>query len=259
MQSNAIVTGAGRHNGIGAQICRTLAQKNVNIYFTSFDKYDTNVGGIQKSEYEQTLKECRAFGVKAFYETFDLTERTNIITLFDNAIKKMGSVEILINCICCHEFDSFLEVNEMQINTNFNVNAKAVFFLCQEFYKRFSGASGRIINLSSTQNLEPLCNEIAYAISKATVPVIVSTLAPIMATKGITINAVNPGATEIGDISECNINLYQQSNYFNRLGTPEDAANLVCFLASNEGQWITGQTINSEGGIFRGITNILQS
>lgn len=103
-----------------------------------------------------------------------------------------------------------------------------------------------------------MCNEISYAISKATVPVIVSTLAPIMATKGITINAINPGATEIGDLSDRNINLYQQGNYFKRLGTPKDAANLVCFLISNEGQWITGQTINSEGGIFRGITNIVQ-
>lgn len=259
MQLNAIITGAGRHNGIGAQICRALAQKKINIYFTTFDEYDINMGNIQKSEYEQTLKECRAFGVKAFYETFDLTECTNITILFDHAIEKMGSVEILINCICYHEFDALLDITEIQMNTNLDVNVKSVFFLCQEFYKRFNGVNGRIINLSSTQNLEPLYNEISYAISKATIPVIVSTLAPIMATKGITINAVNPGATEIGDLSDRNINFYQKSNYFKRLGTPEDAANLVYFLASNEGKWITGQTINSEGGIFRGITNIVQS
>lgn len=133
MKTNAIITGAGRHNGIGAQICRTLAQKNVNIYFTSFDEYDTNLGGIQRIEYEQTLEECRAFGVKAFYEIFDLSERANITTLFDNAIERMGSVEILINCMCCHEFDSLLNITEMQMNTNLDVNAKAIFFFVRNF------------------------------------------------------------------------------------------------------------------------------
>ena len=137
-----------------------------------------------------------------------------------------------------------------------SVNAIAVFLLCKEFYSRYIGNSGRIINLSSTQSLEPLSTEIAYAISKATIPVIVSTLAPIMATKGITINAVNPGATEIGDINDRNISIYQHLNQFGRLGTPEDAANIVCFLVGDEGKWITGQTINSEGALFRGIAQI---
>ena len=158
--------------------------------------------------------------------------------------------------MCFHRIDSITEASESHVEGNLGVNAKAVFLLCQEFYKRFSGINGRIVNFSSTQNLEPLPTEIAYAISKATVPVIVFTLATIMATKGITINAVNSGATEIGDAFDRNISLYQEFNKLGRLGSPEDAANIVCFLVSEEGKWITGQIINSEGGLFRGIMKL---
>ena len=253
---NAIITGAGRNKGIGAQICRSLAQKGINIYFTTFNEYDSKIANIKDSEYQQTLEECRALGVDAHYRIFDLSKKSNVIDLFDNAITKLGSVEILINCLCYHNFDSLTEISESQLEANLAVNSKSIFLLCQEFYKRFNGKIGRIVNFSSTQNLEPLSTEIAYAISKATVPIIVSTLAPIMASKGITINAINPGATETGNSFDRNINLYKEFNQFGRLGIPEDSANVVCFLISDEGKWITGQTINSEGGLFRGITNI---
>lgn len=69
--------------------------------------------------------------------------------------------------------------------------------LCREFYVKFNSCDGRIINFSLIQNLEALITEISYAISKASVPVIVSTIAPIMAEKGIAINAINPGAAKI--------------------------------------------------------------
>ncbi|MDR0743864.1 MAG: SDR family oxidoreductase, partial [Tannerella sp.] len=252
MEKNAIITGAGRHKGIGAQVCRALARKGINIYFTTFDEYDCTVGGIKSSEYQQTLEECRAFGVKAYYAAFDLRNQKDVTALFDDAINKLGTVDILINCLCYHKFDSFNSISEPQIEINLDVNIKSVFLLCQEFYRRYTGNSGRIVNFSSTQNLEPLPTEIAYAISKAVAPVVVSTLAPIMASKGITINAVNPGPTDTGYMNDSDINYYCKYNQFGRLGTPEDAANIVCFLVSDEGGWITGQTINSEGGLFRG-------
>jgi len=125
--------------------------------------------------------------------------------------------------------------------------------LCKEFYAQSSGDVQSIVCLSSTQNMEALTQEVSYAISKASVPIIVSTLAPVMAKKRITINAVNPGATEIGDKTKNNIGVNIEENIFGRLGLPQDTANIVSFLVSDEGRWITGQTINSEGGLFRGI------
>lgn len=250
---NAIVTGAGRNTGIGAEVCRTLAKNGINVYFTSYDYYDMTVADISQEDYKKTLNECKEYGVNTFFAIYNLTKNKEIVRLFDEAESKMGNVDILVNCSCYHIHDDILKVSEEMLNDNFSINAKSVMLLCREFYSRFLGKDGRIINFSSTQSLEALTTEISYAISKASVPVIVSTLAPIMASKGITINAVNPGATDVGDIHDNNMHEYLGSNKFSRLGLPSDAANLVQFLVSDAGKWITGQTINSEGAICRGL------
>ncbi len=250
---NAIVTGAGRNAGIGAEVCRTLAKNGINVYFTSYDYYDMKVADIPKEDYKKTLNKCKEYGVNVFFAVHNLTKNNEIVRLFDEAESKMGKVDILVNCSCYHIHDDISKVSEVLLDDNFSINAKSVMLLCREFYLRFLGKEGRIINFSSTQNLEALTTEISYAISKASVPVIVSTLAPIMASKGITINAVNPGATDVGDIHDNNIHEYLRSNKFSRLGLPSDAANLVQFLVSDAGKWITGQTINSEGAICRGL------
>lgn len=250
---NAIVTGAGRNAGIGAEVCRTLAKNGINVYFTSYDYYDMTVADIPQEDYKKTLNECKEYGVNTFFAIHNLIKNNEVVRLFDEAESKMGNIDILVNCSCYHIHDDILKVSEEMLDNNFSINAKSVMLLCREFYSRFLGKDGRIINFSSTQSLEALTTEISYAISKASVPVIVSTLAPIMASKGITINAVNPGATDVGDIHDNNIHEYLGSNKFSRLGLPSDAANLVQFLVSDAGKWITGQTINSEGAICRGL------
>ena len=183
-----------------------------------------------------------------------MSSQRSVISLFDDANKVLGDIDVLVTCHCCHAFDSFGSIKEEDFDCNLSVNTKATFMLCQEFYNRFNNQSGRIVNISSTQALEPLTSEVSYAITKSTIPVLVSTLAPIMAKKNITINSVNPGPTDVGDDShnEFNdINIYKEKNLFGRAGKPEDVANLVSFLISEKGSWITGQTINSEGGLFR--------
>ena len=251
---NAIVTGAGRNKGIGAEICRVFAKNGINIYFTSFDFYDDTIGNISRRDYTKTLEECSSYGVNVYFDLFDLTSQANIKKLFSDAEDKLGNIDILVNCACYHVFDSLETISEELIEKNLLVNSKSILLLCKEFYTRYSGNNGRIINFSSTQNIEPLTTEISYAISKATIPVITTTLSPKTAKKGITINSINPGATDIGDKNDYNNYLYKKNNLFGRLGTPEDAANLVCFLISDKGKWITGQTLHSEGAIVRGIT-----
>lgn len=250
---NAIITGAGRNSGIGAQICRVFAEKGINLYFTTYDKYDLEVCGILEEEYEKTCSECINLGANVFWGIFDLSTSEGIRELFDDATMKLGHIDILINCLCYHVSDVFGQIKAEDLVKNFEVNTKAVFMLCQEFYVRFSGKEGSIVNLSSTQNIEPLPYEISYALSKASIPVMVNTLAQEMAKKNVNINAVNPGATEIGDSKDINLEDYRMANPFGRISSPQDAANIVWFLVSHEGHWITGQTINSEGGVYRGV------
>lgn len=248
---NAIVTGAGRNKGIGAEICRRFSNEGINVFFTSYNEYDKIIGGILPHEYQLTLDQCNRNGVNAFFTSFDLSNSDNVKELFNEAISKLGNIDILVNCACYHIFDEFESISNRMLDLCFSTNSKIPFLLSQEFYLRHSSSWGSIVNLSSTQNNEALVNEISYAISKASVPNITTTLAPIMAKKRITINSVNPGATDIGDEKDKNINLYLKNNVFGRLGKPKDVANLVYFLVSSEGQWITGQNIDSEGAVFR--------
>lgn len=250
---NAIITGAGRNTGIGAQICRSFAEKGINVYFTTYDKYDLEICGTSARDYEKTLAECQKAGVNVFFGIYDLTTSMGIKSLFDDATSKLGNIDILVNCLCYHTSDALGQIEAEILSKNLDVNTKAVFLLCQEFYLRFSGNEGSIINLSSTQNMEPLLHEISYALSKAAAPVLANTLAHEMAKKNISINSVNPGPTEIGDKKDINLEYYKMLNPFGRLSSPQDTANIVLFLVSHEGHWITGQTINSEGGIYRGL------
>ena len=253
---NAIITGVGRRFGIGAGIARMLAKMKTNVFLTSFKDYDIQQGLIDKINtnkvYNSIVDECKGFGVKATFKSYDLTNYGDVVSLFDEANKFLGNIDILITSHCCHIYDEFGRITVEHLDDNLAVNAKATFLLCQEFYNRFNGEFGRIVSLSSTQGLEPLTTEVAYAISKATIPILVLTIAPILAKKNITINAVNPGYTSVNN----NINneedyYYQSLNTMGRVGTPEDVSNIISFLVSDKGKWITGQTINSEGGLFR--------
>lgn len=257
---NVIITGVGRKTGIGAAIAYELAQKGYNLYLTSCMGYDITHGICKEQiqdipeEYLETQKKCEACGVKVVFKSFDLTHQNAYKELFNDAVNQIGDIQVLVTSHCIHEFDELGTITRRQLHRNFKVNAEATFFLVQEFYRRFHGSCGSVVVLSSTQGLEPLITEVSYAISKASIPILVSTTAPILAKKGIRINAVNPGATAIEDVND-DIEKYRQNNLFRRAGKPSDTAHLVSFLVSNEGQWITGQTINSEGCLFRGVTS----
>ena len=126
--------------------------------------------------------------------------------------------------------------------------------LAVEFARRFvplPGRSGRIINLISGQGLGPMPNELAYGATKGAIEAFTRSLAPAVAGKGITVNAVNPGPTDSGWISTELRDVLLPKFPGGRLGTPEDAARLVAWLASPEAGWVTGQVIHSEGGFVR--------
>jgi 3-oxoacyl-[acyl-carrier protein] reductase len=118
-----------------------------------------------------------------------------------------------------------------------------------EFAKRFSGQHGRIINLTSGQSLHPMSGELAYAATKGAVEAFTVSLAGGLADKKITVNAVDPGATDTGWMSdELKAAILSQSP-LGRIGQPQDAARLIAFLASEAAEWITGQIIHSRGWV----------
>ncbi|MGV2827118.1 SDR family oxidoreductase [Myxosarcina sp. GI1(2024)] len=250
---NALVTGVSRRQGIGTAICRTLAEAGANIFFTYWQKYDRAMPwGADETEPEQLQQELQTLGVRAEKFEIDLSNSEAPAKLIQIAETRLGNLSILVNNAAYSVEDSLETLNAQILDKTYFVNLRATALLSVEFARRYSDKrGGRIINLTSGQFQAPMLGEIAYAATKGAVDALTITLAAEVAAKKITVNAINPGATDTGWIGE---ELRQEllSRFpLGRIGQPEDAARLVVFLASDDAEWITGQIIHSEGGFRR--------
>lgn len=248
----ALVTGASRRTGIGAAICRTLADAGADVAFTSFTDYDVSMYQSDSSDPRRLAEELHDLGVQAIDIPWDLEPAARLPDLLDTVEGALGPISILVNNAAYSTRDGWEHLSAEELDRHYNVNARATAMLSVEFCRRFQGTSGgRIINFSSGQELGPMSEELAYAMSKAAIVTFTRSLAPTVMSKGITVNAVNPGVTDTGwitpELSEQLITAMPAG----RFGTPEDAARVVRWLASDEAAWITGQVINSEGGFLR--------
>jgi len=249
----AIITGVSRLNGIGRAICYELAERKFDIFFTYWTEYDNQMPWkVNKNEPELIQQEIRKLGVKCEKLELDLSKENAIETLFSQVKNKLGNPLILINNATYSTETTISNLSSDELDKHYEINIKATTLLTVEFIKQFKFTkNGRIINLSSGQSLGQMPNEIAYAITKGAIETLTNTLSQTIASKGITINAVNPGPNDTGWMNEkMKIELLSQFP-MNRIGKPKDTANLIGFLASEEAEWITGQIINSEGGFKR--------
>jgi 3-oxoacyl-[acyl-carrier protein] reductase len=239
----AVVTGAGRCRGIGAAICKALADEGADIFFTYWKEDD---------EPEGLLEELRRVGVRAETMEVDLSLLESLERLLDMVAERLGPPWVLVNNAAYSSRDGYEALDAATLDAHYAVNLRATALLSVEFARRFGGgAGGRIVNLTSGQSLGPMPGELAYAATKGAIEAFTRTLATEVGQKGITVNAVNPGPTDTGWMAD---ELRRElSGRFpaGRVGEPEDAARLVTFLASEEAAWITGQVIHSEGGFLR--------
>jgi 3-oxoacyl-[acyl-carrier protein] reductase len=166
----------------------------------------------------------------------------------DRVYETLGTLSILVNNAAHSSSDGFETLDAEGLDAHYFVNVRAAALLSVGFAKRFSeGIGGRIINLTSGQDLGPMPGELAYVTSKGAIAAFTRSLAKEVAHKGITVNAIDPGATDTGWMSqELKARLLAESR-FGRLGQPQDAANLIMFLSSKAGEWITGEVIHSRG------------
>jgi 3-oxoacyl-[acyl-carrier protein] reductase len=239
----AVVTGAGRRRGIGAAICRTMAEKGADVFFTHWNDGER--------EPETLLQELRDAGVRAETVELDLCLPESPERLLDMVVQRLGPPSILVNNAAYSKRDGYETLDAATLDAHYAVNLRATALLCVVFARRLDGGSGRIINLTSGQSLGPMPGELAYAATKGAIEAFTRTLAAEVGYKGITVNAVNPGPTATGWMTEELRRELSSKFPAGRVGEPEDAARLVAFLASDEAAWITGQIIHSEGGFLR--------
>ena len=247
----ALVTGVSRQAGIGAAIARALAEAGADVFTTYYRPYDELMPwGSNASEAEEIVKGLKEKGVRAEGMEADLADPEAPARLFAHVRGSFGFVDILINNAVCDVGADVYGLSALLIDRHYAVNVRAAMLLCAEFAKCHDGRrGGRIVNMSSGQGAEPMPHNLPYAATKGAVEAFTLSMSASLAGKGITVNAVNPGPTDSGWLSDgLRAELLQRAP-FGRIGTPDDAAKLVLYLASPEAQWITGQIISSRGGL----------
>jgi 3-oxoacyl-[acyl-carrier protein] reductase len=248
----AIVTGASRTQGIGAAICQALAKAKIDIFFTFWGKHDTDLYGQEKGGPRELLSTLRQLDIRSECLEIDLGLPQATGQIIDEVEKRLGLPSILVNNAAHDDTEiPFDQLNAEVLDRYYAVNMRGTILLSAEFARRFSRPSGgRIVNLTSGQGLGAMPGKIPYIATKGAIDAFTTTLAAEVASRGITVNAVDPGATDTGWISaDPDLKRYLLDKApFGRIGQPEDAARLVAFLASSEAEWITGQIIRSRGG-----------
>jgi 3-oxoacyl-[acyl-carrier protein] reductase len=238
----AFVTGVSRLGGIGVAVARTLAREHWTVVGMGYRPYDAGESwGAEEDPPAELLRE----GVLAAWHEDDLADPGAVPRAFDAAEQAAGPLTALVNVHVRSGEGGLLDTSVEEFDRHMAVNARSVFLLSAEFARRFRGApgSGRIVNFTSSA----LYGELAYGVSKAAVEAITVAAAMELA-PAITVNAVEPGPTDTGWMTPELYEVIRSAVPLGRVGEPRDAAELVAFLCSERGGWITGEVIYSDGG-----------
>ncbi|RIW35077.1 SDR family oxidoreductase [Bacillus salacetis] len=253
MNRIAVVTGASRLGGIGASICLKLADQGCDIFFTGYREYDNSMPwGAEEEGFERLKTAIVEKGVRCEWEEIDFMKEEAPEQVLNSVINKLGKPAILVNNAAYSTETSIGKFSGRELDRHYFVNLRAPSLLTAEFIRVVDeDAGGRVVFLTSGQSLGAMPDELAYAMTKSGAEALVRSTAVHAARKGVTINAVNPGPTQTGWMTETIQKELISQFPMGRLGVPEDTANLIAFLVSPEAQWITGQIIHSEGGFIR--------
>ncbi len=205
--------------------------------------------GVDEDGPARLKRELQELGVRCADLEVDLSTVEAPKRILDEVEMKLGLPSILVNNAAYSTRDGFEVLDAATLDAHYAVNIRGAFLLTVEFARRLSGKSGgRIINLTSGQSVTPMPGELAYVATKGAIEAFTVSLSAELAPYGITVNAVDPGATDSGWMTEEIKQELLPRFPMGHIGQPEDAARLIAFLASDEAAWITGQIIHSRGG-----------
>ncbi|GEN86534.1 3-oxoacyl-[acyl-carrier-protein] reductase [Oceanobacillus sp. FSL W8-0428] len=238
----AVVTGASR--GIGRAIALELAKNGANII--------VNYSGSE-AKAEEVVGEIQDLGVKAVKIQANVADEESVKQLMKQAIKEFGSIDILVNNAGITKDNLLMRMKEDEFDQVIQTNLKGT-FLCTKAVSRqmMKQKAGRIINVASIVGVSGNPGQANYVAAKAGVIGLTKTTAKELASRNILVNAVAPGfiSTDMTDqLSEEQQESLLQLVPLERLGKPEDVARVVRFLASEDANYITGQTIHIDGGM----------
>ncbi|MCI8496779.1 MAG: SDR family oxidoreductase [Clostridiales bacterium] len=243
MKKTALVTGASR--GIGRAAAELLARNGWRVVVN----YNRSKASAYSLVTELTMDGFDAIAVRA-----DVSDRAQVEAMVQEANSRFGGVDLLVNNAGIARQRLFTEISPEEWNHLFDVNVTGMFHCCQcvlpQMIRRHSG---KIINISSVWGMTGASCEVAYSASKAAVIGLTRALAKEVGPSSIQVNCIAPGVidTEMNETLDANtLDALKEETPLGVLGTPQDIAHAVLFLASDQSDFITGQVLSPNGGFL---------
>jgi 3-oxoacyl-[acyl-carrier protein] reductase len=237
----ALVTGASR--GIGAAIAERLAADGASV-----------VVNYVKAEREAVAvaERVRRAGVRALVLQADVGDPVQAARLVTDAVGQMGRLDILVNNAALVLPEPMGAIEPARVRAQFATNVDGVIAAVQAAIEHLPSGGGRVINISSLIASYPLPAMTVYAAAKGALDAMTRVWAKELGPKGVTVNAVAPGPVETDlmreNLDDATRTIFEKRTPLGRIGTPDDIADVVAFLASPDARWVTGHVLAASGG-----------
>jgi 3-oxoacyl-[acyl-carrier protein] reductase len=255
----AVVTGVSRSRGIGFAVASRLASMGASLFLGHHAEHDAEQHGGAE-DVEGLVGRLRALvvpGASVEHLGLDLAEAAAADRLVDRAVEALGHLDVLV---CNHAqsgYDGPLAATTADtLDRHWQVNARSTVLMTRAFAAQHDGRpGGRVVWMTSGQAHGPMADTVAYAMSKAALAGITRTVADDLVGHGVLLNTVNPGPVNTGYLDDRLAGPDGPSLLarfpLGRVGEPDDPARLIAWLVSDEGGWVVGQVLDSEGGFRR--------
>ncbi len=239
----AVVTGASK--GIGAAIAKALAAEGASVVVN----YASSREGADK-----VVSEITAKGGKAIAVGGDVSKAADVTSLLDATKQAFGKLDILVNNAGVYGFAPLEQITEDHFHRHFSINVLGPILMTREAVKLFPKEGASVINVSSVVAYSPMANSAVYSATKGALDTLTQVLSVELGPRNIRVNSLNPGLVEtegtqgLGIMDGSFEKPIVERTPLNRVGQPDDIAQVAVFLASDASSWVTGERLAAAGG-----------